>query len=81
MRSLRLDDRLERRLQKAAAAEGTSVSEFIRRAADERAARTLADESADRLADVVGSVRTKGGRARNSGTAFADALADRRRSR
>jgi hypothetical protein len=79
MRSLRLDDQLERRLQKAAAAEGTSVSEFIRRAADERAARTLADESADRLGDIIGAVRTTGGRASRSGKAFADLLADRRR--
>lgn len=81
MRSLRLDEQLERRLQKAAATEGTSVSEFIRRAADERATRTLGDESTDRLADVIGTVRSSGGRARKSGKAFADVLADRRRSK
>ena len=81
MRSLRLDERLEQRLQKAAAAEGTSVSEFIRRAADERASRTLANEPNDQLADVIGTVRTNGGRARKTGKAFTEIVAERRRSR
>ena len=81
MRSLRLDDKLEQRLQKAAATEGTSVSEFIRRAADERATQTLASSTDDQLADVIGAVRSSGGRARKSGKVFTEALADRRRSR
>lgn len=81
MRSLRLDERLEQRLQKAAAAEGTSVSEFIRRAADERASSTLASEPNDQFADIIGTVNTRGGRARKTGKAFTEVLAKPRRSR
>lgn len=81
MRSLRLDDKLEQRLQKAAATEGTTVSEFIRRAADERATRILASGSGDQLSDVIGAVHTSGGRARETGKAFTEVVVDRRRSR
>jgi hypothetical protein len=81
MRSVRLDDDLDVRVRRAAAAEGASVSEFIRRAVAERAESVLvdADGAAERMADVIGVIHSKGGRARNTGTAFADLLAQRRR--
>lgn len=78
MRSVRLGASLDERVRRAAAAEGSTVSEFLRNAAAERADRTLAHRNSDRLADVLGSVRGGGaGRARDSGTAFGDLLAER----
>jgi Protein of unknown function (DUF1778) len=79
MRSLRLEPELDERVRRAAAVEGSSVSEFLRLAADERAQRTLSLRTSDRLADVVGSIKSDGGRARDSGGAFADLLDERRR--
>jgi hypothetical protein len=82
MRSLRLEPSLDERVCRAAAAEGSTVSEFLRQAAAERAERTLARRNSDRLADVIGSVRGGGaGRARDSGAAFGDLLAERRPKR
>jgi hypothetical protein len=77
VRSLRLDDDLEDRVRRAAAAEGASVSEFLRRAATERADATLATGAGDALADVLGSVHGGGGRARRTGGAFSELLAHR----
>ncbi|MBS1869189.1 MAG: DUF1778 domain-containing protein [Actinobacteria bacterium] len=82
MRSLRLEPALDERVRRAAAAEGSTVSEFLRRAAAERAERTLANRNSDRLADVIGSVHGGGaGRARDTGAAFGDLLAERRAQR
>jgi Ribbon-helix-helix protein, copG family len=81
MRSLRLEPQLDDRVRRAAAAEGTSVSEFLRRAAAERADRALSHRNGDRLADVIGVVHGGGaGRARESGAAFGELLAERRRA-
>ena len=78
MRSLRLDPELDERVRRAAALEGASVSEFLRRAAAERAERTLSQRGSERLADVVGVVRGgRGGRARDAGKAFGDLLSER----
>jgi hypothetical protein len=78
MRSLRLEPELDERVRRAAALEGASVSEFLRRAAAERAERTLSQRGSERLADVVGVVRGGGcGRARDTGTAFGDLLSER----
>jgi len=71
MRSLRLDPDLEEKLQRAAMVKGESVSEFIRRAVEQRANGTLAARPGDIFADVVGAVHGGGGRARHSGDAFA----------
>ncbi len=76
MRSLRLDDELEERLQRAAAMRGESLSEFIRRAVDERAQATLV-ESSGAFEDVLGVVHGGGGRARRTGDAFREGLAER----
>jgi hypothetical protein len=80
MRSLRLDPELDRQVRRAAALRGESVSEFIRQAAAERVEETLSERGRERFADVAGAVHGRGGRARRTGEAFADALArDRRR--
>jgi Protein of unknown function (DUF1778) len=79
MRSIRLDPDLDDLVRRAAAQEGSSVSEFLRRAAAERARRTL--DQRDQLADVIGAVRSDGGAAADTGSAFADLLEERRRDR
>ena len=79
MRSIRLEPGLDERVQRAAEAEGATVSEFLRRAAAERAERTLSTRNSHRLGDVIGSVRGGGGRARDTGAAFGELLAERRR--
>jgi hypothetical protein len=76
MRSLRLDPELDRQVRKAASVKGESVSEFIRQAAAKRAEETLAEHGRERFADVAGAVHGGGGRARRSGEALTDALAD-----
>jgi hypothetical protein len=81
MRSLRLDPQLDRRVRRAAELEGSTVSEFIRQAAAERAERTLGERPTERLRDVIGVVRGGGGRARKTGKAFGDMLAKRQTSR
>lgn len=81
MRSVRLEPELDEQVRRAAAAQGTTVSEFIREAVAERAKQTLGQRTADRLADVVGSVRAGGGQARDSGRSFTDTLTARRRKK
>jgi predicted transcriptional regulator len=76
MRSLRLDPDLEARLQEAAAVRGESLSEFIRQAVAERAETTLAVR-AGLFDDVLGVVHAGGGRARRTGAAFTDVVAER----
>jgi hypothetical protein len=78
MRSLRLDNHLDEMTRRAAAIEGSSVSEFMRRAIAERAERTLAGGTPERLHDVIGAINGGGGRARDSGATFTDLLAQRR---
>jgi hypothetical protein len=78
MRSLRLDSDLDERVRRAAAIEGTSVSEFLRKAAAERASRALTDDPAETLAYAIGAVRTNLGQARDTGGAFAELLEDKR---
>jgi hypothetical protein len=77
VRSIRLNDELDTRVRQAAAVEGASVSEFIRRAASERADHTLATGTSERFADVIGAIHGGGGRARDTGTAFVAALDQR----
>jgi hypothetical protein len=81
MRSLRLEPDLDERVRRAASTEGSTVSEFLRQAAAERADRTLAQRNSDRLADVIGVVHGGGGRARDTGAAFGDLLAEQRSRR
>ena len=81
MRSLRLEDDLDARVRDAASAEGTSVSEFLRQAASERAERVLSDDPVERLKDVIGVVNGGGGRARHTGRIFGELLAEEHRSK
>jgi hypothetical protein len=81
MRSLRLDPDLDKKVRRAAAVKGESVSEFLRRAAAERAEETLAGNPSERFADVAGAVHGGGGRARRTGAAFSETLAEDRKRR
>jgi hypothetical protein len=82
VRSVRLEPSLDERVRRAAAAEGSSVSAFLRSAAAERADRALSHRNSDQLADVIGVVHGGGaGRARDSGAAFGDLLAERHTKR
>jgi hypothetical protein len=77
VRSVRLNPELDELVRRAAAQEGSSVSEFMRRAAAERAERTLWVR--DRLSGIVGAVRSGGGVAARTGEAFGDLLEARKR--
>jgi hypothetical protein len=79
MRSVRLDPELDELVRRAAAQEGSSVSEFMRRAAADRARHTL--DTRDQLDDILGAVRTGGGVARRTGAAFDELLQARREQR
>lgn len=82
MRSLRLSDDLDAQVQRAAAQEGASVSEFLRRAAGERAERMLAADPVERLSYAIGAVEGRGDDlARDTGAAFADIVEEKHRRR
>lgn len=81
MRSLRLDDDLDDKVRRAAAIRNESVSEFLRHAAAQRAEDTLASSVREQFADVAGVVHGGGGRARRTGQAFGDLLAQRPRKK
>jgi hypothetical protein len=78
VRSLRLDPDLDKRVRRAAALKGESVSAFLRNAAAERADETLATRPSERFADIAGVVHGGGGRARRTGDAFAESLVENR---
>jgi hypothetical protein len=75
-----LDAELEKRLQRAAVVVGESLSEFIRRAAAQRADALLDRGAHEDFTDVLGVIHGGGGRARRTGKAFTDILADHKRS-
>ena len=77
MRSLRLDPELDDLVRRAAAREGVSVSEFLRAAVADRARRTLG--AREQLDDVIGVVRSEGGVATQTGSAFGELLEERRK--
>lgn len=70
MKSLRIDPETEEKLRSAAQAEGVSESEFIRNAIRREADAVLGERLDARLGDVLGTIRSKGGRARDSHGAF-----------
>jgi predicted DNA-binding protein len=70
MRSVRLDDTLEARLEEAARISGQPVSNIIRQAIEARCEAILGQKLAHRLRDVTGVVRSRGGRARRTGREF-----------
>lgn len=82
MRSLRLSTELDERVRQAAELEGSSVSEFLRRAANERAGRMLAVDPVERLSYAIGAVEGHGDDlARDTGAAFTDIVEEKYRRR
>ena len=79
MKSVRLDDNLEAKLERAARALAMSQSEFLRDALTRRCDEVLGNGLAQRLAPVVGIISSSGGRAAHTGRAFRATLARRRR--
>jgi len=79
MKSVRLNPDLEQKLERAAGAAGMSQSEFIRDAVARRCAEVLGSSLTDRLAPIIGIVNSNGGRADNTGEAFRELLARKRR--
>lgn len=82
MRSLRLSDELDAQVRRAAAGEGASISEFLRRAAGERVERMLSANPAERLSYAIGAVEGRGDDvARDTGGAFTKILEEKHRRR
>lgn len=67
--SVRLDRELKARLRAMAESEGVPLSEVLRRAAQHYLNETGGPLRV-RLADVIGTVRSGGGRARRTGESF-----------
>jgi len=80
MRSVRLDETLEARLEEAARVSGEPVSAIIRRAIEQHCEQILGQRLAHRLTDIVGAVRSRGGRAHRTGEAFNKLLRKRQRT-
>ena len=80
MKSVRLEAELQTRLERAARAASATQSEFIRDALARRCDEVLGESLAERLAPVVGTVHSAGGRAADTGKAFRKLL-DRKKRR
>lgn len=76
-----MDAEVEKQLERAAEVAGVSESEFIREAIRRRADQILGESLEGRLADVVGTVRSKGGRARRAHDQFRVTLKKEKRKR
>ena len=81
MKSVRFDAELESQLAKAARALAVSESTFIRDAVSRRCAEVLKESLKDRLAPVIGIVKSAGGRASDTGAAFRRLVSPNRRRR
>jgi hypothetical protein len=79
MKSVRLDEELETRLERAARALAMTQSDFLREALARRCDEVLGGSLRERLAPVIGIVNSSGGRAAHTGAAFRAALGRRRR--
>ena len=75
--SFRGDANLESRLRAVAAHEAVPVSVVVREAISRHCDEVLGQDVPMALADVIGVVESKGGRARRSGRAYKDALTAR----
>jgi predicted DNA-binding protein len=73
-KSVRFDRELESLLEEAARALGTSQSKLIREAIAEKCREVLRPPLAESLAPFIGRIKSKGGRARDTGAAFKSAL-------
>ncbi len=77
MKSVRLSPSLEARLTQASLAEGVRTSETIRRAITRHCDEVLGAGLETRLSDVIGIVRSAGGRAGRTGAALKRILRSR----
>ncbi len=77
-KSVRFPEALEVRLARTAELERVSTSTLIRRAVERYCDTVLSGSTRERLADVIGTVQSTGGRARRSGAAFRRLLRKRR---
>ena len=83
MRSVRLDDALEKRMEEAASVAGQPVSALIREAVREKCDNVLGDRLDVQLADVIGLISGRG-RSRASsqtGRIFTRLLVRKRKAR
>ncbi len=78
LKTVRFPQDLENQLARVASAEGVRPSAVIRRAVRQYCTGVLSKSARDQLADVIGTIRSKGGRARRSGDAFRRILRARR---
>jgi predicted DNA-binding protein len=69
-KSVRFNHELESLLKEAAQALGVSQSTLIREAIAEKCREVLRPPLSQNLAPFIGRIKSKGGRARNSGAAF-----------
>ncbi|MBI1827595.1 MAG: CopG family transcriptional regulator [Planctomycetes bacterium] len=82
MRSVRLDDELEKRLAEAAKLTNTPISEIIREALRKRCDELLGQTLYDQLADVIGCIDSGGKyNSRRTGKAFTEVLMKKRARR
>ena len=79
MKSVRLNEDLEAKLERSARAVGMSQSEFLRDAVARRCEEVLGNSLQQRLAPFIGVVESSGGRASRTGVAFRSALTKRRK--
>mgnify|MGYP001286464966 FL=1 len=77
-KSVRFNHELESLLEEAAQVLGVSQSKLIREAIAEKCREVLRPPLSQSLAPFIGRVKSKGGRARNSGVAFKHALAEKK---
>ena len=78
-KSFRIDPHLEQRLQAVAKRQAVPVSEVVRVAIARHCDDVLGNDAASALADVIGIMKSEGGRAERTGRAFKDVLAKRDR--
>ena len=82
MKSVRLGEELEARLRLAAERSGKTESEIIREGLAARCDELMGESLADRISDVIGSVRGDGsGWTRDAGGAYASSLLEARKKR
>ena len=78
-KSVRFSHEQEALLEQAARALGVSQSKLIREAIDEKCRGVLRPPLAQSLAPLIGRIKSTGGRARKTGTAFKRACEKRRK--
>jgi predicted DNA-binding protein len=81
MKTVRLGEELESKLDQLARRTGRTVSEIVREAVRNHCEMATADSLAARLADVTGTVSSGGGDSRKTGRRFTEAVARRAASK